>query len=194
MVLSKRVLLALGVCLIAGTSIQGRALMERKMYYLTTTNKIGECSYWSIYLGNYDCTLRKKFPGTDTIPVEASMNLSILSSGYVEGSGYSERGKLESLGTFHVRSGDKEPKVHLDSIQYVTRYGEVVKTVQGKKGGLLINIDGTMIAPKKMELRLYKMEKFYDEDILKNREMIPIAAFAFTKAGIRQAKGDMNEQ
>lgn len=194
MILRKRVLLVLGICLIAGTSIQGRALMERKMYYLTTSNKIGECTYWSIYLGNYDCTLRKKFPGTDTIPLEASMNLSILSSGYVEGNGYSDRGKVESLGTFHLKSGGEEQKVHIDSIQYVTQYGEIVKTVQGKKGDLLISIDGAMIAPKKMELRLYKMEKFYDEDILKNNKMIPISAFAFTKAGIQQAKSDLGSQ
>ncbi len=43
----------------------GLSMLPKSMFYLNSaTNKTGEALYWSIYLGQPECSLDRKYPGS----------------------------------------------------------------------------------------------------------------------------------
>lgn len=163
-----------------------RTLLEKQLYYVAN-GKIGVCKYFSLYLGGHDLMLRRKFPGEDTISLEAIMNFVLISSGYISGSGYSERGKVDCMTGFFFATEDTSYSLHLDSIDYAYENLNMVKTTTGTTGYLRIDAEGKLVRPKKLLLTAFKMVDHYGDKVLRKDKDIQISAISFSKTGIRKA-------
>jgi hypothetical protein len=189
MISRKRIVLALSIIAIAFSSGFARNILEKKMFYMSNTNKQGQALYWVVYLGNYDpCTLTRKFPGEPEKKITASMNFQYLSSGYIEGNGYSEKGKISSLPTMLMVNANGERTITADSIDFIFDYGQKVTLVTGETGEFVIDVEGEKKSTKKFLMREYKLTISDGEKILKEGSVeTPLAAFAYSKEGIARA-------
>lgn len=184
---SSRIVLLIGLFLIAAASITfGRSILERKVFYVNTvTGKSGLAKFWVVFLGNHEVTLTRKYPGEEPQKVSGSMNLQLLSSGYVEGNGYSVKGKLECLPVMKMKNDKGITQISIDSIDCIYDFGGKVRTVKGETGEFIVDCEGQMITPTKFLMREYKMTNYYGEEILKEgSDEIKVSAIAFTKEGL----------
>ena len=124
---------ALSFLLLAVSASYARNILEKKMFYLSNTGKTGMAKFWVIYLGNFDCKLNRKFPGEPEQKIDASMNLQYLSSGYIEGNGYSAKGKVDCLPTMWISNEKGERMISSDSIDFIYDYGRKVQMIDGKR-------------------------------------------------------------
>jgi hypothetical protein len=168
-----------------------RTLLEKKLYYVTDQGKLGETSYWSLSLGSQQCKLRRKFPGEDTMMIDAAMNLSLISSGYISGSGITDKGKVDCLTGFMVVTPDSTVKIALDSIDYAWDNLDRVAVRSGPTGDLRVNLEGTPVVPKHLLLTAFKMVAYYGEKVLRKDCDVTVVAFSFTKDGIKKAQAAM---
>jgi hypothetical protein len=170
----------------AATITLGRSILERRVYYINaTTNKSGEAKFWVIFLGNHEITLTRKYPGEEPQKVTGSMNLQLLSSGYVEGNGYSVKGKLECLPTMKMKNDKGITQIFIDSIDCIYDFGSKVRTVKGETGDFIVDCEGQQITPTKFLMREYKMTNYYGEEILKEgSDEIKLSAISFRKEGL----------
>ena len=165
-----------------------RNILEKKMFYVTNQNKQGQARFWVVYLGNFDCKINRKFPGEPEQQVAASINLQYISSGYIEGNGYSAKGKINSLPTMLISNASGERVISSDSIDFVYDYGAKVQLITGESGDFIINVEGDKKVAKKFLMREYKLTQYYGEEILKEgSEETPLAAFAYSKEGLTRA-------
>lgn len=162
-----------------------RSLLEKHIYYVNN-GKIESCKFWSLYLGDHESKVPKYFPGEGDVVLDANVNYNLLSSGYVEGQGFSSRGKVRTDGRFGVAVGDSVKPLPLDSIDYVYFYGRRVKPVGKEETDLILHTAGmNRLTVKRMLLRKFRYDKTYGE--LKPDGDVPIQAFSFTKKGAAQA-------
>jgi hypothetical protein len=180
---------ALSFLLLAVSASYARNILEKKMFYLSNTGKTGMAKFWVIYLGNFDCKLNRKFPGEPEQRIDASMNLQYLSSGYIEGNGYSAKGKVDCLPTMWISNEKGERMISSDSIDFIYDYGRKVQMIDGENGTFIINVEGDKRESKKFLMREYKMQMYFGEEILKEgSEETPLAAFAYSKEGLARAQ------
>jgi hypothetical protein len=191
-----RIALCAGIFFIAAASLSSaRSMLERKMFYLTTANKVSEAKFWAVYLGNHECTLTRKFPGEAPQPVTGSVNLSLMSSGYIEGNGYSTRGHLDCMPTMKIKSDKGEREIGLDSIDCIYDYGMKVRTLDGETGEFIINVEGVAKNANRFILREYKLVDSYGEKVLKpGSDETALAAISFSKTGIQWAQKAGSEE
>lgn len=180
---------SISLLLLAATSGFARNILEKKIQYISADGKVGQARFWVVFLGNYDVKLTKKFPGEGEQQIDASVNFQIISSGYIEGNGYSAKGKIDHKPPMVMSNVNGDKKIDLDSIDYVYDYGAKVTLLNGETGDFFIDIDGTKLAAKKFLMREYKLTNYYGEEILKEGSTeIPLSAFALTKEGIVRAQ------
>ena len=182
-----RIVLLIGLFLIAAATVTlGRSILERKVYYVNTiTGKSGMAKFWVVYLGNHEVTLTRKYPGEEPQKVTGSMNLQLLSSGYVEGNGYSAKGKLECLPLMKMKNDKGITQISIDSIDCIYDFGSKVRTLAGEIGEFIVDCEGQMITPNKFLMRQYKMTNYYGEEILKEgSDEIKVSGISFSKAGL----------
>ncbi|HEX2959953.1 MAG TPA: hypothetical protein VHO70_24165 [Chitinispirillaceae bacterium] len=175
--------------LLAASSGFARNILEKKIQYINNNGKVGQARFWVVFLGNFDVKLTKKFPGEPEQQVDASVNFQIISSGYIEGNGYSAKGKIDHKPPMIISNANGERKIDLDSIDFIYDYGAKVALVNGETGDFFMDVDGTKLAAKKFLMREYALTNYYGEEILKEGSTeIPLAAFALTKEGIARAQ------
>ena len=106
-----------------------KSLLEKSIYFVNPeSGKTDSCKYWKIYIGTFQAvTLVRKFPGEDSLPVNSDLNLTILSSGYIEGYGYTRKGRVDCMASFVIDTGTGAIKLPVDSIEFVAAGGEKVK-------------------------------------------------------------------
>ncbi|MFP4418257.1 MAG: hypothetical protein ACOC4C_05260 [Fibrobacterota bacterium] len=168
-----------------------RSLLKKKIYYVSG-GKIGTAEFWALHLGSHDVKLAKEFPGEGTIDVDASINFSLLSSGYIEGKGYSERGKITASAQLAQIVGEDAKDIEMDSIDFVTANGRKVKTLNGEAGTLVLHAENdNRKVIRQMLLREFYYDKAFSE--LKFDKDFPIQAFSFTKAGAQKALKALSE-
>jgi hypothetical protein len=187
---TSRMVILTGLILAAVTSIcWGRSIIEKKMYYLNAvTNKAGEAKYWFVYLGQHDCTLNRKYPGEEMQQVNGNMNLSLLSSGYIEGSGYSAKGKIDCVPAMILKNDKGERAIIIDSIDCIFEFGQKVRMRDGEIGDFIIDIEGQKKIASRFILTEYRMVSSDGERELKKiADDVPIAAIAFSKESIVRA-------
>jgi hypothetical protein len=190
MKISRMLMLAVLVIIAAVSTGFSRSLLGRKVYYATSpANKISEAEYWFVYLGQHECTLNRKYPGEEMVQVTGNMNLSLLSSGYIDGTGYSSRGKIDCVPTMKIKTDSVECTLDLDSIDCIFDYGQKVRTVKGLVGELVIDIEGQPKTAKRFLLTEYKMTTSADgeRELKKTGDDIMLSAIAFSKEGIARA-------
>lgn len=185
-----RIVLITGLFLVALASlVSARSILERKMLYIAADNKTGETSYWFVFLGQHDCTLNRKYPGEGTVQVSGAMNLSLLSSGYIEGNGYSSKGKIDCLPTMKLKNEKGEQPITIDSIDCIYEYGQKVRLVNGDIGNFIIDVEGQQKSAKRFLLTTYKMVEIDGEKELKPAGgETPVYGIAFTKEGLDRVK------
>jgi hypothetical protein len=189
MKMSRIVMLAAVFAVAAAPLCFGRSILEKKMYYLDNTGKIGEAKYWTVFLGLHEVTLTRKYPGEEPQPVTGNMNLSLLSSGYIEGNGYSARGKIDCLPTMKMRSEQGVKNISLDSIACIYEYGNKVLLVTGEAGDFIIDAEGQPVTAKRFQLSEFVLKNVDGEKELKPLSADkPIRAIAFTKEAILKAQ------
>lgn len=184
---SSRIVVLIGLFFIAIATLSfGRSILERKSFYINAVNgKSGEAKFWVVYLGNHDVTLTRKYPGEEPQKVKGSMNLSLLSSGYIEGNGFSAKGKLECLPTMKIKNEKGVTQISIDSIDCIYEYGQKVRTTAGDVGEFVIDCEGLQITANRFLMREYKMTDYYGEQILKEgSEEIRLSAIAFSKESL----------
>jgi hypothetical protein len=169
-----------------------RSLLEKKIFYVNTDGKIGTASFWALYLGDHSAVIPKHIPGKGEVPIDAQVNFSLLSSGYIEGKGYSSKGKIDAAADFAVSGPDSTVGLDLEEIDYVYTYGRKVKPADAEATDLILRAEETNnLTIKRMLLREFRYDKTYNE--LKFAEDIPIKAFSFTKAGAQRAAAAMRD-
>lgn len=169
-----------------------RSLLERRVYYLAD-GKIASCDFWSIPLGKFSTTLRRYYPGFDTVEVTSNMNFSFLSSGYIEGNGYGDRGKVAAEAEFAIEEEGALKPIDINDIDYVYQSGSRVKLKNGADTDLFIHSEGNKFSASSMQIMIWAYDKVYKE--LKHSKDIPaIDAFSFTKEGavrgLKAPRGD----
>ncbi|NLW30800.1 MAG: hypothetical protein GXY77_05015 [Fibrobacter sp.] len=165
-----------------------RNILEKKMYYLTNTNQKGQARFWTIYLGNHDCKVKRKYPGEPEAIIDASINLQYLSSGYIEGNGYSAKGKIDCMPTMKLRNASGERNVTSDSIDFFFDFGRKVQLINGESGDLILDVEGDQKVANRFLMREYKLTEYFGEEILKEgSEETPLRALSFSKEGLERA-------
>jgi hypothetical protein len=162
-----------------------RSLLEKTVYYVAD-GKIGSASFWSLPIGKFDCTLRRYFPGEDTVTIEAAINFALLSSGYIEGTGYGTRGVATAEAQFAVQDGDSFKILELPEIDYVYSNGAMVKPKKGESCPLILKGETNQFAIRRMQIMIWSYDKKYKE--LKHfKDIDGVTAFSFTKDGAMRA-------
>jgi hypothetical protein len=166
-----------------------RSIMEKKIQYISAAGKTGEARFWSVFLGTFDCSLMRRAPGEAEKQIVASVNLQLLSSGYVEGNGYGVSGKVQSLPTMELRDASGDRKIEIDSIDFIYDYGTKVQLVGGAKGDFIINVEGDKKIATRFLMREYKLTNYFGEEILKEgAEENALCAIAFSRDGLARAR------
>jgi len=184
------VITAVAVAICCGGQAQAKSLLEKSIYFVNPENgKVDSCKYWKVYLGAFQAvTLVRKFPGEDSLPVNSDLNLTILSSGYVEGYGYTRKGRVDCMASFVIDTGSGAVKLPVDSVEYVIAGGEKVKPRGMKLFDLALDVEGNKLPGiKKLLLTKYKLVIDADERNLKPMGDVNITLFAFSKAALSAA-------
>lgn len=175
--------------LLSASSGFARNILEKKIQYIDNKGKVGQARFWVVFLGNYDGKLTRKFPGEPEGLIDASVNYQLLSSGYIEGNGYSAKGKIDAKPAMVISNASGERKIDMDSIDYIYDFGSKVTMLNGESGEFYMDIEGTKTMPKKFLMREYKLTNYFGEEILKEGSTeIPLAVIVLSKDGINRAK------
>jgi len=186
---SRKLILAVSILALAFSAGFSRNILEKKVFYVNNVNKTGQAKFWVIYLGGFDVNLTRKIPGEGDVPVQATVNLQLISSGYVEGNGYGTKGKVECLPTLLFVNNGEERRVVLDSIDNIYDFGRKVQLKTGETGDLVLDIEGNKVSAKKFIMREYKLTNYYGEEILKEgSQETAIVAIALSQDGLVKAQ------
>ncbi len=175
--------------LLSASSGFARNILEKRFSISTTREKLDKHVSVVVFLGNYDVKLTRKFPGEPEGLIDASVNYQLLSSGYIEGNGYSAKGKIDAKPAMLISNANGERKIDMDSIDYIYDFGSKVAMINGETGDFYMDIEGTKTATKKFLMREYKLTDYFGEEILKEGSTeIPLAVIVLSKDGINRAK------
>lgn len=185
------------MCLVAVCAFHSFALkgmLEKKLYYITAKEHVQDTvSYWAIFLGTYDVTIDRKFPGEPKQPIDASINFSLLSNGYIQGQGYSEKGEIHSEAELKIVVDSTTQRTFSpEEIVCVYDYGRKVKLSDQTMGDLYLSIEGVDVKVKKLQLRRYVFYTKYGEKMLqedKEHTDVILYGFAYSREGIETAQG-----
>jgi len=168
-----------------------KGFLERKAWFVDGNHKISEMLYWRIYLGEYEIKLKRNIDGEGQINVTANMNFDFLSSGYIDGNGYSNKGKMQSLPGMRIRvDGGEGTEIKIGDIDYIYDYGTKVVTKDGRRGDFMIGAEGGgLLEIKRFQLSEYRMVKgsFGEMELKEASDRMPIVALAFSKEAAAKA-------
>lgn len=186
---SRKVIIALSLIVLAVSAGFARNILEKKTFYLNNTNKTGQARFWVVFLGTHDVKITRAIPGEGDVTVQANVNLQLISSGYIEGNGYGAKGKIECLPTMLLSNGQDEKRIVLDSIDYIYDFGRKVRMLSGDTGSFVIDVEGNKVVAKKFLMREYKLTTYYGEEILKEgSQEIPLMGISLTPDGVVRAQ------
>jgi hypothetical protein len=158
-----------------------QTLLERTVFYVSN-GKTGQTKYWYIYMGAHDVKARRRFPGEDSVTLAATISYRLISSGYVSGSGMASNGKkIDALAGFLFATQDTSYKIPIDSIAYIFDNFNQVVLVDGKRGYLRIDAEGSAAVPNSLQLTAFKMVVEYGDKILRKEGEAIVQGIAFTK-------------
>jgi len=169
-----------------------RGLLERKVWVIDPNKKVTEATFWSVFLGTYDMSLTRDFPGEGSITFPASINYMLLSSGYIEGNGAGARGPVRKLlPAMLISVGGGEPAtIGIGDIDYIYDWGTKVALRDGRKGDFMMNAEGKPTEIKRFAIREFRQVMSHGEKVLNSTavgEDKPIVAIAFSKEAAAKA-------
>lgn len=187
----KRLFKTAGAVLVISAGIlvaqyQSRSLLAKDLYYIEN-GKVETCKYWSLPLGRFQVKITQYFPGEGNVSFNAEMNYALLSSGYIEGSGYGDRGKAAANGMYAVQSGDTLRPIEFSEIDYVYMNGSKVKLSSLQEPvPLFIKSEGNKLQSRSISLMVWRMDEVYKE-LKHDKDIERIIGFAFTRENALKA-------
>jgi hypothetical protein len=165
-----------------------RSLLKRSVYYVDTMGKVAKADYWSIPLGTFDFIVNRKYPGEGVVKVDGSANLAFISSGYIEGAGYGDRGKISVKAEFATKDADSLKIVELKDIDYVSMGGTEIKLKSGETKELFLMIEekDNLKQSKGLGIMIWSFNKEWGE-LKHSKDIDRIIAFSFTADGAKRA-------
>jgi hypothetical protein len=142
-------------------------------------------TFWSLYLGKHTCSLVKEYPGEGNVTISAEMNFNFLSSLYIEGKGFSNRGKMDAEAKFAVSDADTVKVIEPEQIEYIAEFGGKIKYSGSEMTDLILLAQSNRLTVNRMLLRSFYMDK--ETKDLKSDKDIAIKAFAFSKDDLARA-------
>jgi hypothetical protein len=186
--MKKLVIIACALCMCAG-SVSAKSMLEKKIFFLNQAGKTDSSVYWKIFLGSYPATLERKFPGEDSMPVNTDLNLTLLSSGYIEGYGYVKKGRVDCMGGFIADSAGAAQKIAVDSMEYMINNATLAKIKNRALTTVFVDLEGNKITINKpLMLTKYKLTIVDEDRNLKPAGDVSVSFFAFSKAGLLAAQ------
>lgn len=164
-----------------------RTMMKRTVYYVKTDGSVHKADYWSIPMGLFDITVVRDFPGEGEVKVDLGANLNFISSGYIEGVGAGERGKIYVKAEFGVMDGDSLVRVSLSDVDYIYMGGKKIKPIKGAEKDLYIMIEDpkNFVRPKRLGINVYWFDPGWGE-LQHKEDVYPIIAISFTEEGAKR--------
>jgi hypothetical protein len=174
----------------------GLSMLPKPIFYLNAgTSKPGHAEYWSVYLGQPQCTLDRKYPGEPMQKVTSGLDLNLLSNGYVSCAGYCEKGKIDCSPVMKIKVDTGLRDLSMDSIDCIYDYGQKVRTTGGVTGDFILDIEGNRITPDQFTMTEYKaMGDSAQKELKRSGEDITLGALAFSKEGLAWAMKTMAEK
>jgi hypothetical protein len=165
-----------------------RTLLKRTIYFVYGNKQVEKADYWSIPLGNFDFEVMREYPGEGNVAVTGSANLSFISSGYIEGAGYGERGKINVNADFCYEDGDSLKNIELKDIDYIYYGGTKIKLKNGETKELYITIEDpkNKVQAKGTSIMVFKYNKDWGE-LKHSKDVDRVIGFSFTKDGALRA-------
>jgi len=165
-----------------------RHMLKRTVFYVYGNGVVESADYWSLSLGKFDVTVQRDFPGEGVLPVTGSVNLSLLSSGYIEGNGYGEKGKMVVNADFAIMKDSVITPVKLDEIDYIFYGGTKIALKTGTPQELYLQIEtpDNKAQVAGTAIKTFAIDKSFGELQFK-KDVDPIIGFSFTKEGALRA-------
>ncbi len=155
-------------CSVSAQAYQARSLLLKKI--------------WVLNNGKAD----KPFPGEGDIKLLADMNFNMLSSMYIEGQGYCERGKVSDKGEYAINKDGALTVLELDSIDYVYGWGGKVHLKNGSDADLILKVQDNQLKPLGLMAGIWAFNKEFGE-LKKKIDIEGVAGFAFSKDAAQRA-------
>jgi hypothetical protein len=186
--MKKLVIIACALCMCAG-SVSAKSLLEKKIFFFNQAGKVDSSVYWTIFLGSYPATLERKFPGEDSTPVNTDLNLTLVSSGYIEGYGYTRKGRVDCMGGFMTDSSGTISKAAVDSIDFMINNATQAKIKAKGVVKVFVDLEGNKITlSKPLTLKKFKLVVVEDDRNLKPAGDETVTFFAFSKPALFAAQ------
>lgn len=186
--MKKLVIIACAFFMCAG-SVNAKSILEKKIFFINQAGKTDSSVYWKIFLGSYPGSLLRKFPGEDSMRISTDLNLTLLSSGYIEGYGYIKKGRVDCQGTFATDNANAVKSVATDSMEYMINNATQAKLRNQPLIKVFVEFEGNKITlTKPLTLTKYRLVVVDEERNLKPMGDVPIAFFAFSKAALLAAQ------
>ncbi len=170
----------------AQSEFQARGLLQKKVWFMVSGKVADTASYWSMHLGRYECVVNQDFPGEGSVAVKANFDFNLLSSMYIEGYGYGDRGKIVQRAEYAIGDSASSTIIEVDSIDYVYGWGGKVHMKSGKDMGLVVQVQTNTMVPFGLSIDTWTFNKEMGE-LKKNKSVEAVSAFSFTKEGAQRA-------
>ncbi|MGM0461443.1 MAG: hypothetical protein ACQEQ4_03385 [Fibrobacterota bacterium] len=186
---SSLVLILMGATILSArmNEFQQRNLLEETAYFVTSDGEIHSYDYWSLRFGTHSYTVDREFPGEGTVEVEGTSNLALVSSGFIEGTGYGSRGEINVQSRFVIKENDSLTQIPLDSIDYIYMGGRRIGLKDGSEHDLYLRIekDENLVQPNEaLRARVFAVE---DRRLSPAGTLEPVLAFSYSREGAKKA-------
>jgi len=165
-----------------------RHMLKRTVFYVYGNGVVESADYWSLSLGKFDVTVQRDFPGEGVLPVVGSVNLNYLSTGYIEGNGYGEKGKMVVNADFAIEKEGTLTVLKVEEIDYIFYGGTKVALKNGEPQELYLQVEtpDNKIQAKGTSIKVFAIDKEFGELKFK-KDVERIVGFSYTKEGALRA-------
>ncbi len=181
-------ILTCAISIFAQDEFKTRHMLKKPVFFVNGTGVVETAEYWSLSLGNFDVAVEREFPGEGILAVEGSVNLNYLSSGYIEGNGYGEKGKMIVNADFAIDSAGTLVSVKETDIDYVFLSGTKIALKNGQPQDLFLKIESpkNKVQAVGTSIKIFAIDKEFGELKFK-KDVERIVGFSFTKEGALRA-------
>jgi hypothetical protein len=180
------------VCMLGGffQEASARGFLQKNLGFVAD-GKPGECKYWSVFLGNYPCNIIRNFPGDSGVNLKVDINFMLVSSGYIEGNGYSTRGRIDSKAQLYLVTDGNKRELPMDEVASIRDNGQTIETTKGEKGNLLLVCEGNEFNISQLLLRKFNVKVDQGDSTLVIDERVkdmPVSSISFPRGKTQKGR------